>query len=130
MNRTEYIRSRFEKILSENINEKANEILTKLNLDKEVPFDAPGGPSDYVQEGETCEQCGSEMREGECMECGDRGEVMELGGMDTDHPKFGKLNLKQLSKKELEKLLSSDDEEEDDDECEEVDLDAETDWSK
>ena len=130
MNRTEYIRSRFEKILSENINEKANEILTKLNLDKEVPFDAPGGPSDYVQEGETCEQCGSEMREGECMECGDRGEVMELGGMDTDHPKFGKLNLKQLSKKELEKLLSSDDEEEDDDEWEEVDLDVETDWSK
>jgi len=78
MNRTEYIRSRFEKILSENINEKANEILTKLNLDKEVPFDAPGGPSDYVQEGETCEQCGGEMKEGEqCEQCSSKKYTME-----------------------------------------------------
>lgn len=133
MNRTEYIRSRFEKILSENINEKADEILTKLNLDKEVPFSPPGGPTDYVQEGETCEQCGGEMSEGECMECGSKGEVMELGGMDSDHPKFGKLNLNKLSKKELEKLLAGDEEDEDedeDDEWEEIDLDMETDWDK
>jgi hypothetical protein len=130
MNRTEYIRSRFEKILSENINEKAHEILTKLNLDKEVPFDPPGGPTDYVQEGEMCEQCGGEMKEGEkCEQCGGKGEVMELGGMDSDHPKFGKLNLKQLSKRELEKMLG-DDEEDEDDEWEEIDLDMETDWDK
>jgi len=130
MNRTEYIRSRFEKILSENINEKADEILTKLNLDKEVPFDPPGGPTDYVQESEVCEQCGGEMKEGEkCEQCGSKGEVMELGGMDSDHPKFGKLNLKQLSKRELEKMLG-DDEEDEDDEWEEIDLDMETDWDK
>ena len=130
MNRTEYIRSRFEKILSENINEKADEILTKLNLDKEVPFDPPGGPTDYVQESEVCEQCGGEMKEGEkCEQCGSKGEVMELGGMDSDHPKFGKLNLKQLSKRELEKMLG-DDEEDEDDELEEIDLDMETDLDK
>ena len=121
MNRTEYIRSRFEKVLSENINEKADEILTKLNLNKEVPFDPPGGPTDYVQEeDEMCEQCGS------------KDEVMELGGMDTDHPRFGKMNLKKMSKDELEDLLRADynGESDDDDEWEEIDLDTESDWEK
>ena len=122
MNRTEYIRSRFEKVLLENINEKADEILTKLNLDKEVPFDPPGGPTDYVQEeDEMCEQCGS------------KDEVMELGGMDTDHPRFGKMNLKKMSKDELEDLLRADyddETEDDDDEWEEIDLDSESDWNK
>lgn len=137
MNRTEYIRSRFEKVLLENINEKADEILTKLNLDKEVPFDPPGGPTDYVQEGdgEVCEQCGNEMTEGDgevCEQCGSKDEVMELGGMDTDHPRFGKMNLKKMSKDELEDLLRADydDEPEDDDEWEEIDLDSESDWDK
>jgi len=121
MNRTEYIRSRFEKVLLENINEKADEILTKLNLDKEVPFDPPGGPTDYVQEeDEMCEQCGS------------KDEVMELGGMDTDHPRFGKMNLKKMSKDELEALLRADydDESDEEDEWEEIDLDTESDWEK
>jgi hypothetical protein len=138
MNRTEYIRSRFEKVLLENINEKADEILTKLNLDKEVPFDPPGGPTDYVQEGdgEVCEQCGNEMTEGDgevCEQCGSKNEVMELGGMDTDHPRFGKMNLKKMSKDELEDLLRADyddETEDDDDEWEEIDLDSESDWNK
>ena len=139
MNRTEYIRSRFEKVLLENINEKADEILTKLNLDKEVPFDPPGGPTDYVQEGdgEVCEQCGNEMTEGDgevCEQCGSKDEVMELGGMDTDHPRFGKMNLKKMSKDELEDLLRADyddeTEDDDDDEWEEIDLDSESDWDK
>jgi hypothetical protein len=138
MNRTEYIRSRFEKVLLENINEKADEILTKLNLDKEVPFDPPGGPTDYVQEGdgEVCEQCGNEMTEGDgevCEQCGSKDEVMELGGMDTDHPRFGKMNLKKMSKDELEDLLRADyddETEDDDDEWEEIDLDSESDWDK
>jgi hypothetical protein len=131
MNRTEYIRSRFEKVLLENINEKADEILTKLNLDKEVPFDPPGGPTDYVQEGEMCEQCGSEMTEGECLECGSmyEGDIQELGGMDSEHPRFGKLNFKDMGKDELEDLLNVDNES-DDDEWEEIDLDTETDWDQ
>ena len=132
MNRTEYIRSRFEKVLLENINEKADEILTKLNLDKEVPFDPPGGPTDYVQEGEMCEQCGSEMTEGECLECGSmyEGDIQELGGMDSEHPRFGKLNLKNMGKDELEDLLNVDNESDEDDEWEEIDLDTETDWDQ
>jgi hypothetical protein len=132
MNRTEYIRSRFEKVLLENINEKADEILTKLNLDKEVPFDPPGGPTDYVQEGEMCEQCGSEMTEGECLECGSmyEGDIQELGGMDSEHPRFGKLNLKNMGKDELEDLLNVDNESDEDDEWEEIDLDMETDWDQ
>jgi hypothetical protein len=132
MNRTEYIRSRFEKVLLENINEKADEILTKLNLDKEVPFDPPGGPTDYVQEGEMCEQCGSEMTEGECLECGSmyEGDIQELGGMDSEHPRFGKLNLKDMGKDELEDLLNVDNESDDEDEWEEIDLDMETDWDQ
>ena len=133
MNRTEYIHSRFEKVLLENINEKADEILTKLNLDKEVPCDPPGGPTDYVEEGEVCEQCGSEMTEGDgevCEQCGSKNEVMELGGMDTDHPRFGKMNLKKMSKNELEDLLRADGESDEDDEWEEIDLDSESDWEK
>jgi hypothetical protein len=132
MNRTEYIRSRFEKVLLENINEKADEILTKLNLDKEVPFDPPGGPTDYVQEGEMCEQCGSEMTEGECLECGSmyEGDIQELGGMDSEHPRFGKLNFKDMGKDELEDLLNVDNESDDEDEWEEIDLDMETDWDQ
>jgi hypothetical protein len=109
MNRKEYIKSRFEKILKENLAEKSDAILDRLNYKEEAPFEKPGGPFDYVQEGEgeMCEQCGSEMSEGECMECGTKsqGEVMELGGMDSDHPRFGKLNLKKLSKDDLDSLL-------------------------
>jgi hypothetical protein len=138
MNRKEYIRSRFEKILSESLDTKVNEIMTKLNYDEEVPFHAAPGESDYVQEGEkqVCDECNGMMVEGECSECGwkGQGEVMELGGMDTDHPRFGKLNLKKLSKDELEALLHGDDEDEmssdDDDEWEEIDLDTETDWDQ
>jgi restriction endonuclease S subunit len=108
MNRKEYIKSRFEKILKENLAEKSDAILDRLNYKEEAPFEKPGGPFDYVQEGEgeMCEQCGSEMSEGECMECGTKsqGEVMELGGMDSDHPRFGKLNLKKLSKDDLDSI--------------------------
>ena len=133
MNTEQYIKSRFEKILSETIGERTESILNKLNYDEEVPFSKPGKPFDYVQEGndEVCEQCGSEMNEGECMECGYKNEteIMELGGMDSDHPKFGKLNLKKMSKSELEDLLNDKDDSEDD-EWEEIDIDTETDWDK
>lgn len=93
MNRKEYIKSRFERILKENLSEKADAILDRLNYKEEAPFEKPGGPFDYVQEGEgeVCEQCGSEMSEGECMECGtqSQGEVMEFEDMDYDDGSFG-----------------------------------------
>ena len=146
MNTRQYIKSRFEKIISENINEKADAILQRLNYDKEAPFNPAGEPFDYVQEGskETCNECGGEMYEGECLECGVKGEVMELGGMDDGHPRFGNMNLKNLSRKEIDKIMRNmedddEDEEEDfieykdndgDDEWEEIDLDNETDWDQ
>ena len=34
--------------------------------------------------------------------------VNELGGMDDDHPTFGKLNLSKMSDEEIEELDSSD----------------------
>ena len=138
MNKRDYIQSRIEKILKENIDEKADAILQRLNYKKEAPFNPEGSPFDYVQEGdgETCEQCGSEIKEGEaCEQCGAKGEVMELGGMDDGHPRFGNKNLSKISKDELDAILHGDDEEEefdfednDDDEWE--DLDYETNWDE
>ena len=84
MNQKQYIRSRFEKILKESIHEKAESIMNRLNLKKETDlYDT--NEFDYVQEGEACEQCGSEMTEKECMECGWKGssEVMEFEDDET-----------------------------------------------
>lgn len=67
-----YYDNLFRKVLTETLEGKADEIMEKLK------FNSPGSSFDYVQEGETCEQCGSEMNEGDCMECGySKGEVME-----------------------------------------------------
>ena len=71
-----YYDNLFRKVLTETLEGRANEMMEKLKFNK------PGSSFDYVQEGETCEQCGSEMTEGECMECGMReGEVMEYYSM-------------------------------------------------
>lgn len=138
MNKRDYIQSRLEKILNENINEKADAILQRLNYKEEAPFNPEGSPFDYVQEGEgeLCE-CGATMVEGECNECGYMKEdLYELGGMDDGHPRFGNKNLSKISKDELDAILYGDDEEEeefdfnynDDDEWE--DLDVETNWDE
>jgi len=91
MNQKQYIRSRFEKILKESIHEKAESIMNRLNLKKETDlYDT--NEFDYVQEGEACEQCGSEMTEKECMECGWKGssEVMEFeDDIDYGNTKYG-----------------------------------------
>ena len=55
------------RILNETIESKANDLMEKLKLNKSEEFD-------YVEEGETCEQCGREMIEGECNECGTKNE--------------------------------------------------------
>jgi hypothetical protein len=120
MNKEQFIISRFKKILRESLQEKADSLMTKLNYDKETEL-YPENEFDYVEEemneGETCEQCGGEMTEGEtCEQCGGKGEVMELGGMDDGHPKFGDKNLSKLTKKQMEDLLyGMEDEDEDDD---------------
>ena len=70
-----YIDSVVNKVLRESLEERADEIINKLTSDdseiedmdgfEEIEFDE----SDMV-EGETCEQCGGTMNEGECPECG------------------------------------------------------------
>jgi hypothetical protein len=101
MNKREYIQSRLEKILRENINEKADNILNRLNYNKEAPFNPEGSSFDYVQETEhmegskMCESCGGEMNEGEnCEECGagyGKGNLNELGDdTELDERLYGK----------------------------------------
>lgn len=149
MNTKQYIESRFQKVLMENLNEKADAILKRLNYDEEAPFNPAGEDFDYVQEGhsEVCNECGGMMMEGECTECGyqSEGEIMELGGMDDGHPRFGKMKFKSpMSVKDIERLLRGDDEEEEDEDEEEIDIrdleydddfdeediDIETDWEQ
>jgi hypothetical protein len=96
MNKEQYIRSRFRDILSETLQEKVRKI--EKDLDQEAPFHGAPGPFDYVQEGkETCNECGGMLEEGECKECGYKGdkEVMESGLK----------KLEKISNKEIEDLL-------------------------
>ncbi|NBU82517.1 MAG: hypothetical protein EBS55_12790, partial [Flavobacteriaceae bacterium] len=97
---------KFREILSETIDERVKNI--EKNLYDEAPFQGTG-EFDYVQEGKgMCESCGGEMREGECSECGYRNEaeIMELGGMEDGHPRFGNKNLNKMTRKEKEDLMS------------------------
>lgn len=118
MNKEQFVISRFKKILRESLQEKADSLMTKLNYDEETEL-YPENEFDYVEEemneGETCEQCGGEIKEGEtCEQCGGKGEVMEIGGMEDSHPKFGNKNLSKLTKKQMEDLLyGMEDEDED-----------------
>jgi len=110
MNTHQYIKSRFQKILNESLNEKANSILNKLNYDDKTPFHPAGGSFDYVQEEKSmCEECGGEIKEGECSECGYNNEgveIMELGGMDDGHPRFGNKNFAKMSRRDKADLMS------------------------
>jgi len=112
MNKNEYIARIYRKLLQENLEEKANSLMNKLNYDEETDlYDT--NEFDYVQENERemCEVCGgykgSEMSEGRMCECGSRGygEMMELGGMDDGHPRFGNKNLEKMSRKEKDDLM-------------------------
>ncbi len=83
MNIEKYISSNFRRILSENLEEKTESLMNKLNYDKTLKLNKDR-EFDYVQEGkQTCNECGSnKMYEGECKECGWKGnvEVMERKG--------------------------------------------------
>lgn len=85
MEKKEYIKNRFKKILSENLESRADELMEriKLNLDKEVPFSKPGKSFDYVEEREICSECGGykgrgEMMEKDMCECGSMYEGKEI----------------------------------------------------
>ena len=69
-------------------------------------------------DGEACEECGSNMTEGKCMDCGKstmyEEELDELGGMDDGHPRFGKKKFpKKMSDDEIERILRGDDDDSD-----------------
>ena len=70
MNKEEFVRSKFRNILSETIEERVKNI--EKNLYDDTDYQGYG-EFDYVEEKKdsVCENCGStEMREGECRECG------------------------------------------------------------
>ena len=69
-----YIDSVVNKVLRESLEEKADEIISKLKSDVTEEDDMDGFEelefNEDMEEGETCEQCGNMMSEGECSECG------------------------------------------------------------
>jgi hypothetical protein len=88
MKNNTYYDNILRKVLTETLEDRADEIMEKLKFNK------PGSSFDYVEEGETCEQCGSsEMTEGDCMECGySKGEVMEYNSLkDASQDEFSYL---------------------------------------
>jgi hypothetical protein len=108
MNKKDYIANVFRKILKEDLEEKAESLMNKLNYNKTLKLNKDE-EFDYVQEGSQgmCEQCGGEMKEGEtCEQCGyTNEEIIELGGMDDGHPRFGNKNLSKMSKREKDMLM-------------------------
>ena len=87
MERKLFIKNRFTKILSENLEARADELMEriKFNYNKEASFSEPGSKEnefDYVQEGELCNECGGYkgggVMEGEMCECGSMNEEMNM----------------------------------------------------
>jgi hypothetical protein len=123
MSNKNYIVNAFRKILKEDLEEKAESLMNKLDYNKTLKLNKDS-EFDYVQEennmegSNMCESCGGEMSEGECSECGNMYEIdlQELGGMDDGHPRFGKTKFKnQMTNDEIEKLLRGDDDADADD---------------
>jgi hypothetical protein len=106
MNKKDYIANVFRKILKEDLEEKAESLMNKLNYDKTLKLNKDE-EFDYVQEEKSmCNECGGMMTEGECSECGyTNEELIELGGMDDGHPRFGNKNLSKMSKREKDMLM-------------------------
>ena len=96
MEKKQFITNRFKTILQETFEDKANQMLEKIEKYGEAPFSKPGNQFDYVQEREVCEKCGGykggEVMEREMCECGSMNE--ELKGkqkkLDVAKP-YGKL---------------------------------------
>jgi hypothetical protein len=105
-----------DRVLSEEINITSNRIKNRIFENKEM-----------------CSECGGNMYEGECMECGTmyEGDITELGGMDDGHPSMGNIRLSDYSFEELDDILKGKStkkgrhhsEEDDEDEFDFVELD-------
>jgi hypothetical protein len=79
-----------DRVLSEEINKAGLRIKNRILENKEM-----------------CSECGGNMYEGECMECGTmyEGDITELGGMDDGHPSMGNIRLSDYSFEELDDIL-------------------------
>ena len=108
------IKNIVDKVLNEELYVRTNSVKRRLFENKEM-----------------CEECGGNMSEGECMECGSmrEGDIQELGGMDDGHPLFGDLNFSNMDperRKKINKYLGIEDEysdyEEDDDDDDDDDF--------
>ena len=105
-----------DRVLSEEINKAGLRIKNRILENKEM-----------------CSECGGNMYEGECMECGTmyEGDITELGGMDDGHPSMGNIRLSDYSFEELDDILKGKStkkgrhhsEEDDEDEFDFVELD-------
>jgi hypothetical protein len=85
MKNKKYVEETFKKILKETLEEKAESIVGKINKSMDE--------SKHV-----CDECGSQMYEGECMECGWKGD-MEEGIYDVEdlgHSKFDYVERKDM----------------------------------
>ena len=115
MDKKDYISNIFRKILKEDLEEKAESLMNKLDRNKKTNL-YNDNEFDYVEENKSmCESCGGMISEGEnCEECGNMYEIdlQELGGMDDGHPRFGDKRLpEKMSHKEIEDLLRGGDDE-------------------
>lgn len=78
-----------DRILSEEIGKTSHRIKNRIN-----------------EKSDMCPNCGESLYEGEnCEQCGSRGDVMELGGMEDGHPRFGKKNFSKMSKREIDRMM-------------------------
>jgi len=99
MKNNTYYDNILRKVLTETLEERADNLMNKMNLPKLKP-----GKFDYVQEGETCE-CGGRMNERECMECGMReGEMLETRYVTSKGHKFSD-EKKPLSRQDMEMTM-------------------------
>jgi hypothetical protein len=124
MEKKEFITNRFKKILLETFEDKAKEMMEKMDLYKDASFNKPGTKEnefDYVQEREMCKECGGykggDIMEGEMCECGSMNEGLKGGQKKLDVAKpFGKLTrsdfdkLRKGVKKHMKEYTMGDDE--------------------
>ena len=101
MKNNKYYDVLLKKILNETLEDKAKEVMEKLNF-------TPGKSFDYVEEGQMCEECGGykggEFMEGQMCECGSMyEEMLEMGDRELEIDKKYRYNPKKFDKLKLDK---------------------------
>ena len=96
MKNNKYYDVLLKKILNETLEDKAKEVMEKLNF-------KPGKSFDYVEEGQMCEECGGykggEFMEGQMCECGSMyEEMLEMDDRELEIDKKYRYNPKKFDK--------------------------------